>query len=127
MKEQTYSDIGENNGFTEGHVKDVGYELLQLLSYIFEADINKRNFKSFLEKQNNINIGDYSGNNSKIYVNIYGDRTSPSQTNEHETPEYQKAKYLVTIETAKKLRKKGLSDEEIAEVLGLRIDEIHEI
>jgi ascorbate-specific PTS system EIIC-type component UlaA len=51
LKEQTYSDIGETNGFSEGHVKDVGYELLQLLSDIFETDINKRNFKSFLEKK----------------------------------------------------------------------------
>lgn len=132
LKDQKYSDIGDTNGFSEGHVKDVGYELFQLLSNIFKKPLNKRNLKKFLEKQNNLNCGvfNFCTGNTINYASYYGDqktasgdRPSPSETSEPETPEYQRAKYLVKIETAKKLRKKGLSDAEIAEILDINIED----
>jgi hypothetical protein len=123
LKGQKYSEIGQKNGFTEGHVRDVGYELLQLLSKIFNKPLHKRNLKQFLETQNNINCGVFNfckGN--KIIYSYYGDKSSNSTEIETETEEYKQAKYQVQIETAKKLKNKGLSDEEIAEILDIDLE-----
>jgi hypothetical protein len=43
---------------------------------------------------------------------------------EPETEEYKQAKYLVQIETVKKLKKKGLNDAEIAEILEINLEEL---
>jgi hypothetical protein len=105
----------------------VGYELLHLLSYIFGESLNKRNLKQFLEKQNNLNIKSFNNfGNMTNCLNYYGNRPSPSPNIEPETPEYQRAKYLVKIETANKLRKRGLSDAEIAEILDIAEEDLKE-
>lgn len=48
LKYQTYSDIADNCGCSPGHAKDVGYELLQMLSDIFNESVDKGNLKSVL-------------------------------------------------------------------------------
>jgi len=121
LQQQRYSDIGEANGFSEGHVKDVGYELLQLLSEILGEDVNKGNLKSVIQRNFNY---DNKKDSNNIYVNYYGDRPSPSETSEPDNTEYQRAKYQVKIETAKKLRKRGLSDAEIAEILDMTVEDL---
>lgn len=126
LKGQKYSDIGDKNGFTEGHVRDVGYELLQLLSRIFDKPIHKRNLRQFLEKQNNLNCGVFNfckGNT--ITYSYYGDKSLNSTEIEPETEEYKQAKYQVQIETAKKLKNKGLSDAEIAQILEIDLEELN--
>lgn len=126
LKGQKYSDIGDKNGFTEGHVRDVGYELLQLLSKIFNKPLHKRNLRQFLENQNNINCGVFNfckGN--KITYSYYGNKSSNSKEIETETEEYKQAKYQVQIETAKKLKNKGLSDAEIAQILDIDLEDLN--
>ncbi|WP_236721440.1 hypothetical protein [Trichormus sp. NMC-1] len=48
LKHQKYADIAEICGCSAGHIKDVGYELLQMLSDIFDEPIDKGNLKSVL-------------------------------------------------------------------------------
>lgn len=79
LKRQKYDDIAENCGCSAGHVKDVGYELLQMLSDVFDEPVNKQNLKSVLERQGNLNIslGDKSINSNIIgCVNMGSEQTT---------------------------------------------------
>ncbi|MCE2696746.1 MAG: hypothetical protein PX483_01315 [Nostocales cyanobacterium LE14-WE4] len=67
LKYQKYADIAENCGCSAGHAKDVGYELLKMLSDIFDEPVDKSNLKSVLERQGNVNIS--LVNNSNIFGN----------------------------------------------------------
>jgi hypothetical protein len=126
LKGEKYSDIGDKNGFTEGHVRDVGYELLQLLSRIFNKPLHKRSLKQFLEKQNNINNSVLSfGKGSTITYSYNENKSSNSTEIEMETEEYKQAKYQVQIETAKKLKNKGLSDAEISQILEIDLEDLN--
>ncbi|MFM6527517.1 MAG: ATP-binding protein, partial [Dolichospermum sp.] len=46
---RTYDDIAQECNVTKNHVGDIGAELWQLLSEIFNEDIKKTNFRSTLE------------------------------------------------------------------------------
>lgn len=56
LKYQTYSDIADAFNCSPGHAKDVGYELLQMLSDIFDEPVDKGNLKSVLDRHSNINL-----------------------------------------------------------------------
>ncbi|MBL1209803.1 hypothetical protein [Geminocystis sp. GBBB08] len=125
LKGQKYSEIGEKNGFSEGHVRDVGYELLQLLSRIFDKPLHKRNLKQFLEKQHNISNSVVKfGKKTKIKYFCTQKHFDNLQEIERETKEYQQVKYQVEIETAKKLKNKGLTDAEIGQILDIKMEEL---
>jgi len=127
LKQQKYSEIAENNRRSEGHVKDVGYELLQMLSKIFDEEVDKGNLKSVLERQGNLNIT-FGNSNIIGYINICTDRlTTTSEESQPKTPDFQDAKYQAKVEAVGKLRQYQLSDEQIADVLGLNLEEIKQI
>lgn len=98
---------------------------MQLLSSIFNKSLNKHNLKRFLEKQNNIDF-----KNCKNFLNgnkiTYSDNEllSDSQEIGIEVKKYNKAKHQVQIEMAKKLKNKGLSGEEIADILEIEVEEL---
>ncbi|WP_317619538.1 hypothetical protein [Ancylothrix sp. D3o] len=48
LKQQEYSEIAESHRLSAGHVKDVGYELLQKLSEVFDEPVDKKNLKAVL-------------------------------------------------------------------------------
>lgn len=120
LKGEKYSDIGEKNGFTEGHVRDIGYELLKLLSKIFDKPLHKRNLRQFLEKQNNISNSVFSfGKKSKInYSNFCEEEKANSYNNKP-------SQYQFQLGIVKKLKNKGLSDEEIAEILDIELEDLN--
>ncbi len=123
LQNQRYSDIGDANGLSEGHVKDVGYKLLQLLSDIFGEEVKKRNLKSVLKRQINFNFECFNNfgsmdNCRNSYSNCSSERI------ESETPEYQQVKSKVQKETAKKLKKRGLTDTEIMEILEITREDL---
>jgi hypothetical protein len=66
LNHQKYVDIADSFEKSEGHVKDTGYELLQMLSDIFEEPVKKGNLKSVLERQRDINFNISDGNNGSI-------------------------------------------------------------
>jgi predicted XRE-type DNA-binding protein len=126
LKGKKYVDVAQKNCFTVGHVRDVGYELWQLLSDIFDKPLNKRNLKRFLEKQNNVNCGVFNFCKGNTITYSYNEKSSDLQDIEPETKEYSKAKYQVQIKMAKKLKRKGLSDAEIAEILEIETEELED-
>jgi len=66
LKRQKYSDIADTYGCTAGHAKDVGYELLQMLSDVFGEPVDKRNLKSVLKRQSTIKIALNNSNNIDV-------------------------------------------------------------
>jgi len=132
LKRQKYDDIAENCGCSAGHAKDVGYELLQMLSDVFDEPVDKGNLKSVLERQGNLNIsfGDrsFNSNNNIIgCVNMGSEQPSATQNeSQPETPDFH-GNNQANIEKIGKLRQFGLSDEQIAEVLELPLDVVKQV
>jgi hypothetical protein len=127
LKQQKYAEIADTYRLTEGHVKDVGYELLQMLSGAFDEPVDKGNLKSVLARQDNLNIS-FGNSNIIGYINVCSDRpTATPDENQPKTPDFQQAKDEAKIEKIGKLRQFGLSDEQIAEVLGLTLEEVQQV
>jgi hypothetical protein len=135
LKREKYSDIAENYGCSAGHVKDRGYELLQMLSDVFDEPINKGNLKSVIERQGNLNIsfGDksISGSNNNIIgcLNFGSEQpnTKPDKSQPIPPKFQQHSQDSTTIEKINKLRQFGLSDEQIAEVLELPLEMLKQV
>jgi hypothetical protein len=128
LNHQKYVDIADSFERSEGHVKDTGYELLQMLSEIFEESVKKGNLKSVLERKRNnvtVNVGDGNvGNIGHISncVNFNGDRPSPTQNQAPlENLDSPRDKQISKI---KKLQDLGLTDDEIAELLDISLESI---
>ncbi len=123
LKYQKYADIAENCGCSAGHAKDVGYELLKMLSDIFDEPVDKSNLKSVLERQGNVNIslGDNHSNNifgkGNIKVSCKQPKTKLDKNNSSNSKLKQRKNNKTQIEKIDKLRYFGLNDEQIAEVL----------
>lgn len=119
LNRQKYSVIAKTYGCTTGHAKDEGYKLLQMLSNIFGESVNKKNIKSVLERQGNLNIT--FGNSNVIgYINFCSapPKATPEQS-QPDTDTFERGKNQAMIERIGKLRQFGLSDEQIADVLNL--------
>jgi hypothetical protein len=134
LKRQKYSDIADTYGCTAGHAKDVGYELLHMLSDAFDEPVDKGNLESVLERQLNLNInfGDRTtnfGNSHTInYINGCSEQPNPTpDKSQPATPDYQDSTNQVKIEMVGKLRQLGLRDEQIAEVVGLALEVVKQI
>ncbi|MEB3120380.1 MAG: hypothetical protein VKL41_04060 [Snowella sp.] len=120
LNHQKYADIAEELDKSEGHVKDVGYELLKLLSSVFEEPVTKANLKSVLERQQDVipSFGDGSINIDKNNIrdnvinclNIGFDQTSKNLDNTVNSKDH---KQKIKIQ---KLRDRGFDDEEIEEI-----------
>ncbi|HBL14020.1 MAG TPA: hypothetical protein DD379_22030 [Cyanobacteria bacterium UBA11162] len=131
LKHQKYSDIAEAYGCTTGHAKDRGYELLQMLSDVFNESVDKTNLKSVLERQGNLNITFGDKSISNITNNIIGSinvgSEQPKDTLDKSqpiTPDCQQCTKNQTNINIDKLRQFGLRDEQIAEVLELPLEVI---
>lgn len=134
LKRQKYDDIAENCGCSAGHAKDVGYELLQMLSDIFDEEVDKKNLKSVVERQGNLNIslGDrsFNSNNNIIgCVNMGSEEpTPPPDESQPEIPNLQEeTKNQTKIQIIDKLRQFGLSDEQIAEALDIPLELVKQV
>ncbi|MFM6835223.1 MAG: hypothetical protein ACKPKC_12125, partial [Dolichospermum sp.] len=133
LKYQKYADIAENCGCSAGHAKDVGYELLKMLSDIFGEPVDKSNLKSVLERQGNVNISSGDNNNRNIFeigcINIGSKqpKTKPDKSHSGNSKLQQRNKNKTQIEKISKLRYFGLNDEQIAEVLELPLEVIKQV
>jgi hypothetical protein len=135
LKRQKYDDIAENCGCSAGHAKDVGYELLQMLSDVFDESVDKKNLKSVLERQGNFNISFDKSSISSINNNVIGclnmgsEQTTPTPNeSQPENPDLQEeSKNQTKIETIDKLRQFGLSDEQIAEALDIPLEQVKQV
>lgn len=125
LNHQKYVDIAESFEKSEGHVKDTGYELLQMLSDIFEEPVSKGNLKSVLERQRSTTFNVSNGSIGNVgdvinCVNFNSDRTKPkSDQIPLEKPDSQKEKQISKI---KKLQDLGLTEDEIVELLEIPLE-----
>lgn len=126
LNHQKYVDIAESFEKSEGHVKDTGYELLQILSDVFEEPVKKGNLKSVLERQRSnvtVNVGDGNvGNFGHINncVNFNSDR--PKFKSDKPPLENLDSQQHRQISKIKKLQDLGLTNEEIAELLEIPLE-----
>jgi hypothetical protein len=134
LQRQKYDDIAEICGCSAGHAKDVGYELLQMLSDIFDEEVDKKNLKSVVERQGNLNISfgarSFNSNNNIIgCVNMGSEEPTPTaDQSQPEIPDLQEeSKNQTKIETIDKLRQFGLSDEQIAEALDIPLARVKQV
>ncbi|SKB14202.1 conserved hypothetical protein [Planktothrix sp. PCC 11201] len=114
LNRQKYADVAETYGYSEKHVKKVSHELLQMLSDVFGEQVKKSNLESVLERQINVNItlgNKNTRNNNTVSIASINICPVPSSVSSDETQ----------TETIDKLRKFGLSDEQIAEALNLSL------
>jgi hypothetical protein len=123
LKRQKYADIAEHYGCSEGHAKDIGYELLRLLSDVFDEPVGKGNLKSVLERQGNLNIslGERSINSNIIGCVNIGSEQPIAASN------FQQAWNQAKMVAVKKLQQFGLGDEQIAETLDLPLEVIKQV
>lgn len=135
LNRQKYADVSETYGYSAQHVKKVSHELLQMLSDVFGEPVKKSNLESVLERQ--INVGVTFGTKNNRHKNIIGigsinNCATPSIANsEKSEPEtrdrQQQIQNQTKIKVIDKLRKFGLIDEQIAEVLEIPLDEIDRV
>ena len=130
LNHQKYVDIADGFERSEGHVKDTGYELLKMLSEIFEEPVKKGNLKSVLERQRStiFNVSDGSvGNVGDVIncVNFNSDRAKPkSEQVPLEKSDSQQNKKISKI---KRLQDLGLTNDEIAELLEIPLESIESL
>lgn len=127
LKYQTYSDIADTCGCSAGHAKDVGYELLQMLSDIFDEPVDKGNLKSVLERQGNMNIFFGDTNSSNIVgigcINV-SSKQPKNKSHKNNFDTYNSPQRSNNQTKIDKLRQFGLTDEQIAEALELPLEVI---
>jgi len=126
-----YAAIAQDYHCTEGHVKDVAYELWQILSEFLGEEVNKSNLRATLERKGILNswtnfvFGDFGNCNSIGTIEI--DRTEDRYTNQKQRKEldrFQKGKEEAKREAIPKLREIGLTPEQIARALDLPDDAV---
>lgn len=117
LKRKKYSEMADIYGYTEGHVKDVGYELWKLLSDIFGESVHKGNLGSVLQHQENFSILNFEDRNMVGCINIY-----PENSPESSSLELGANSRLSSM--INKLRNLGLTDTQIESVLELKLDEL---
>jgi DNA-binding transcriptional regulator YiaG len=135
LNHQKYADIANAYDRTEGHVRDVAYKLLKLLSHVFDEPVSKGNLQSVLERKGNINFsfGDNSinNNNNNISDNIIGSinigSEHPKSTLDKSELKRDYSLQNKQIAKIKKLRKCGLGEEEIAELLEISLELVKNI
>ena len=108
---QQYTEIAEEYRCSEGHVKDISYELWKILSDALGESVRKSNLKAVFER----NINDFA---IRDIVHI-GDNVcnTPSKSKQQD-------KYAVSV---LKLDQLGLSIEQIADTLSLSIEDVQKI
>ncbi|MFN9469586.1 MAG: hypothetical protein ACK6BS_21220 [Pseudanabaena sp.] len=130
LDRQKYADIAASYNLSEGHVRDVSYELLQMMSNTFNETIHKGNLESVLERQGNINLslGDRSIISHIIGYIDFGSDLTENSTEKNPLENSNFSASLINIKkTAAKLRQRGLTDEEIADILDLPSEVIRKL
>lgn len=110
-EKQQYAEIAEKYRCSEGHVKDISYELWRVLSESFGECVRKSNFKAVFER----NINNFAARDIVHIGDNFCDTPSQSQ---------KKDKHEVS---ALKLHELGLSIDQIANALSLSIEKVQQI
>ncbi|MEK0189979.1 hypothetical protein [Microcoleus anatoxicus] len=141
---QKYADIAKEYQCTRGHAKDEAYALWQIISEVLGEDLNKSNFRAFIERLGldnsqyqiignsvvggNINLcRNPSKNNEKYEVEKFESivRETPTPVNDRDDS-IETERKLAKLETIPRLIKIGLTAEQIAQALDLPLEEVEQ-
>ena len=142
LNNEKYREIAEQYKCSNGHVKDEGYELWQVLSEIFGEKLNKSNFAATVERLGCANyqsplIGNHVRvdsinlcNNAETtelknrdFVNTKSDYKNTTSCQ----PTTENVLYTNKLNTVSKLIKLGLTAEQIAEAVDLPLNEVQQL
>lgn len=135
---QKYVAIAKQYGCSTGHAKDKGYELWQLLSKVFDEEVNKLNLVATLERlgfvnyqyivNSSVNMSNINCSNNTEESNLPNRDKSNSKYNDknsiNENEIVQKLFQETKFKAVDKLIKLGLTPEQIAESLDLPLPEV---
>lgn len=132
-----YADIAKEYQCTRGHAKDEAYALWQIFSEALGEDLNKSNFRAFIERLGldnsqyqiignsvvggNINLCRNPSQNNEKFESIV--RENPTLVNDRDD-NIEKERKIAKLETIPRLVKIGLTAEQIAQALDLPIEEV---
>jgi hypothetical protein len=134
-----YMEIAKEYGCSTSHAKDKGYKLWQLLSGVFEEDVNKSNLTATVKRLGFFNYqSPFIGNNLRIEtINLCGNSEPnqlPYKDNFHfesngQNPVSEETKFKQLLQRTKfqaveKLSQLGLTPEQISESLDLPLPEV---
>lgn len=102
---QTYSEIAEGTYAGEGHVRDRGAELWNILSKGLGKEVSKANFKAILEKVNFYNyssgiVGDILGDNATVTNFVCSERHQRSSPTNFPKPQATENEPHLDLDTA---------------------------
>ncbi|MGB3514787.1 MAG: hypothetical protein WBA93_37370 [Microcoleaceae cyanobacterium] len=138
LNNNKYREIAEQYKCSNGHVKDEGYELLQVLSEILGEKLNKSNFCATVER---LGIANLIGNHVRVdNINLCNNPETTELENRdfvNTRSEYKMKNYPQPIienvlhtnklNTVSKLIKLGLTAQQIAEAVDLPLNEVQQL
>ncbi|NET80321.1 hypothetical protein [Okeania sp. SIO1F9] len=142
LNNEKYREIAEKYKCSNGHVKDEGYELWQVLSEIFGERLNKSNFVATVERlgfansQHQIIVNPVQIGNLNLFPNsetaeLENINAANTQSNYKKTtscqPIVENVLYVTKLNTVSKLIKLGLTAEQVAEVVDLPLNEVQKL
>ncbi|NES88591.1 hypothetical protein [Okeania sp. SIO2B9] len=142
LNNEKYREIAEQYKCSNGHVKDEGYELWQLLSEIFGEKLNKSNFIATVERLgftnsqhqiigNPVQIGNLNLCPNSETTELENINAANTQSNYKKTtscqPIVENVLYKTKLNTVSKLIKLGLTAEQIAEAVDLPLNEVQQL
>ncbi len=136
---QKYAAIAKQYGCSTGHAKDKGYELWQLLSEVFEEEVNRSNLVGTVDRLGFFNYqSSFIGNNVRVdtinlcsnseTVNLENpDKVDPESNGKNTRYEDDRVEQVLRetkFKAVDKLNQLGLTPEQIAESLDLPLPEV---
>jgi len=123
LKHQKYEEIADEYGCSPGHAKDVGYELLQMLSEVFGELVNKKNLRSVLSRKRGLNVVKNTFGDSNVINICNGSLSNKAQSVTVPQQESNQTHHHII----QKLQQFGLSNQQISEALDLPLEIIESI
>ena len=142
LNNEKYREIAEQYKCSNGHVKDEGYELWQLLSEVFGERLNKSNFVATVERLGCANYqSPLIGNHVRVdSINLCNNPETTELKNRDVVNTREKSKmtnspqpiienilHTNKLNTVSKLIKLGLTAQQIAEAVDLPLNEIQQL
>ncbi|NES05561.1 MAG: hypothetical protein F6K22_23765 [Okeania sp. SIO2F4] len=142
LNNEKYREIAEQYKCSNGHVKDEGYELLQLLSEIFGERLNKSNFVATVERLgftnsqhqiigNPVQIGNVNlcpnPETTELKNRDFVNEKSDNNNTNFCKPIIEDVLQTTKLNTVSKLIKLGLTAQQIAEVVDLPLNQVQQL
>jgi DNA-directed RNA polymerase specialized sigma24 family protein len=137
FENQKYAQIAKESNCSEGHVKDEAYALWQKLSETLQENLNKSNFRAAIERIVITNSaftvhGNQIGSinlcpNSSQSSSLEDSQTELDLVGEESLNALENVRKKAKLEVVANLAQLGLTAEQIAQSLGLSLDDVKQL